>query len=473
MPISGLSLETEAGFVYSTARNSTGPNVTGFSYANFNERLPFSASSGASAMWHNAIEPRVPGLGAIYTRSDAKEPMTPGSLPRDDGVSGIFLTAQTQNPIHGTAWGLTLEYNCSVVEKLSDLTILKRENLTAYERRPTFAAGMSPVLGGSFETGNRTVNMSNDTAWLGNLRGVTEFGWMRWPLDASHPGDLARGCYYDPEEHQNLTHESYHKGDQGSVFEIVLWQHLAELESFNPKPRYNTSLRHNLTELYGMYHLANPVEGSFSFIQGEPGQADSLPIPMSAIGVHCSSSAAVGEAWIDGARSTFTDFVPTDTPFNNFSCAARFNGYGITHVLQSTLLGYGWVNAIFSSISGEPQLYDKNLDKSINLSYLQPEQLRRSMLRIYAAYAINLMYGNGRGFISTSEGGGGVITGSGNPNVTAFPSGTVIKPGVVPMEVLIFVFSVWTLMTVVLCCVYGFRPRWSDTVDEGIRSFTR
>lgn len=76
------------------------------------------------------MDARVPGLGVIYTRSNAEEPMPPGILPKDDRVSGVFLTAQAQNPIEGVAWGLSLEYNCSIVDKLSDLTVLKKERAT-------------------------------------------------------------------------------------------------------------------------------------------------------------------------------------------------------------------------------------------------------------------------------------------------------------------------------------------------------
>lgn len=494
LPISGLSLEMETGFVRRTARNSTGPGVTGFTYDNFNERVTSEAIRGANSMWKNAMDARVPGLGVIYTRPDAEEPMPPGALPKDDGVSGIFLTAQAQNPIDGTAWGLSLEYNCSIVDGLSDLTVLKKESERVNYTSSMYRFGMTPIFAGPKGQSIRRVYIANETRNVGNLYGVAEFGYKEWPdsdmtdqlLSEDSIWPLPTECYLQ----QNMTGD-YHDIDQESVFEIVLWQHMRTPGYFNPVPNYNESLSHNLTELYGEYYIVieeSLGRGDYIHIQREQVQNDDSASAMSAIGARCSSSASVGTARIDGVKSTFTDFVRTDTPIGssaNQRCGRRFNAksifesLSISLVINSYEVAGPWLGVLFSSVSGEPELYAKmdanttlELETApvVRLSYLQASQLRASMLRAYAAYAINLMYSNGQGFL-TFDGGDGM--GLGNPNVTAFPSGTVIKPGPVPMEVVMVMFFIWTLATAVLCGMYGFRRRWSDTVDEGIRSFTR
>lgn len=129
MPLSGLSFEAEPGFIWDLDA-SKGPNITGFTYANFNERHGYEAASGASNAWKNAVDARVPGMGIIYT-SPGGDPIAPGALPKDKGLPKVFLTAQAETPIDGISWGLNVEYNCAVVDKLSDLTVLKlRKNLT-------------------------------------------------------------------------------------------------------------------------------------------------------------------------------------------------------------------------------------------------------------------------------------------------------------------------------------------------------
>lgn len=480
LPLSGLAFETETGYVHQTARNGTGPNITGFSYADFNERLESEAVDGALSMWQNAMDARVPGMGVIYTRPDA-DPMAPSILPKDDGLSGVFLTAQAENPIEGTAWGLALEYNCSIVEKMSDLTLLKRRDRS---NDTETSSVMTPIFADPDQ--NTKVFMANQTVGpRRNLFGVAEYGYKQWPdkamQDQLFEGDAmwsqkrATACYFN--RLQNITGD-YHDVDQGSVFEMILWQKMVTPGYYDPIPNYNESLSNNLTDLYGEYFTR--LEEDFTYTHTQEPETNRT-IPMSAIGVRCSSSASVGTAQIDGVRSTFTDFVRTDTPINNSTrrCASRFNALSISNMLTKSFSNGDrteWINDLFASVSGEREFFaklasdleiDNIMGEEIRLSYLQPNDLRNSMLRAYAAYAINLMYSNGQGF--TAVNGKGV--GSSNPNVTAFPPGTVIKPGVIPMELPLVMFSIWTLISVVLCAMYGFRQRWSDTVDEGIRSF--
>jgi hypothetical protein len=133
-PLSGLSFETTAGWVHGR-RGGAGPTVIGFSYDNFNERHVDDAPAGAGVTWQYALDARVPGQGIVYTPEGFDRSQIPfleklpAVFPKDDGISRLFLTAQaTDAPIEGKSWGMLVEYNCSIVENASQLTLLKNRN---------------------------------------------------------------------------------------------------------------------------------------------------------------------------------------------------------------------------------------------------------------------------------------------------------------------------------------------------------
>jgi len=123
-PLSGLCLEMTSVFMRGSYKAAT--TVTGFVYSDFNV-----SPGGRSPSKEPSSDPRVPGFGAVYTpkgfdRSKMKFLKdVPVVLPNDEGVEQIFLTAQGEAPIEGKTWGLQLHYECSIVNKLSDMRLLK------------------------------------------------------------------------------------------------------------------------------------------------------------------------------------------------------------------------------------------------------------------------------------------------------------------------------------------------------------
>ena len=481
LPISGLSLETDTGYIIQGRNAGVGPNITGFTYTNFNERNMDEAQTGSQTTWKNAMDARIPGMGVVYTRPDA-DPVTPSILPKDDGLSGVFLTAQAEGPIDGTAWGMALEYNCSVVQSLSDLTVLKRRN-TSEEYTGGWA--LPPVFEGS-EGGDVALMVANETGGFNaramNLNGIVEFGVNKWPnktvseqLNKENPNSLFtqnQGCYFS--QAKNITGD-YPGLDEETVFEMILWQDISQPGYIKP-PKYNLTIDHNITDLYGAY--------DFNQWPSISNSSSNFSRPLTAIGARCTSSSSVGTARVDGIHSTYTDFVRTDTPINDqkYRCAQRFGAAGVHAMLAGAVTekpsnGRGtWMNQLFDSVAAAPPFYasydspneiDVGTGSMIQLQYLQASQLKNSLLRAHAAYAVQLMYSGGQGFSAQ----GGSATGSINPNVTAFQAGTVLKPGPVPVYVPGVLLLIWTIASLVLTAMYGFRRRWADTVDEGIRSF--
>lgn len=282
------------------------------------------------------------------------------------------------------------------------------------------------------------------------------------------------GCYFNQIE--NITGD-YYDFDQENIFEMVLWQHMFPAGYVDPAPEYNLTLDHNITELYGAYTLAKDDRGVYWELQQWGGKGD-WTHPMTAVGVRCTSSAAVGTARVDGARSTYTDFTRTDTPISNQThrYANRFTANAIGGVTGITykLEWYNFLGDLFNSVAGPPELYaafntdpgDAGTGTMLRLSYFQGDDLRKSILRAYAAYAVHLMYGGDKGFTSLS----GSHTTLVNPNVTAFLPGRVLKYGEIPVFVPMTLLVAWSLSSAMLSALYGFRPRWSDTLDEGIRA---
>lgn len=475
-PLSGLAFETTAGFVRAGGGVGANPSVTGFTYANFNERNIQDAIEGALVTWQYALSGRIPGKGIIYTPPSADR-MPDTHLPMDDGVSRIFLTAQGDNPIHGKAWGLALEYNCSIVEKLSDFTVLK------YQKSTNATKTTRTKL--SYQDASITYSpFIANTSYHFNMYNVVEFGASIWPNtsaaarllkeDPNSQSTKTSDCYFNQAE--NITGDYPGLDDEPTVFEMVMWQMLQEMQSFVPRPVYNLSLERNLTELNGVYDYKQ-----FSGLN--------LSQPMAAIGARCVSSSSVGTADIDGVRSTFSNFARTDTPINRQTnrCAQRFGASAIRFMFgQATAPslggsgsgafdgdnGKGWVSQFFRSVAAPPPFYaGYEADESnpgevgtggiVQLSYLQAHQLRTSLLRAHASYAVQLVFNGGQGFTVFDDS----LAQAPNPNVTEFLPGTVLTWGVVPAYVPATLFVAWAVVVPFLCALYGFRRRWAPTLD--------
>ncbi|KAB5511706.1 hypothetical protein GE09DRAFT_639329 [Coniochaeta sp. 2T2.1] len=460
-PLSGLSFEMASGYVRRSV-SGTFPNVTGFSYANFNERHIDDAISGADVTWRNALDARVPGKGAIYTAPGGAS-FSRAYLPKDDGVPRIFLTAQAENPIDGNSWGLALQYNCSIVKHLSEFTSIKYQKSSNSTNATLFEPRMQAV---DPATAIQFVNSS----YTDNFYFVAEYAYKVWPNASASRRIMETDplywmkqtqCYFNQVE--NITGD-YPGLDDEEVFEMVLWQYFYEAGYVDPKPVFNSTIDYNITELYGA-HAFQQWDGH------------NLTQPMTATGVRCTSSSNVGTADIDGAHSTYRNFVRTDTKvnFQTARCAERFGPGIISSFLQkggslmSAAADSSLMSALFSSAGREKPLYasfsqdpiDAGTGTNIQLSYLQANDLRNSLLRAYAAYAVQLMFNGGQRYTATD----GTHTTFPNPNVTELLPGSILTNGIVPPEVPAILFLVWSLAVLSFCALYGFRRRWSATLD--------
>ncbi|EON97701.1 hypothetical protein UCRPA7_7042 [Phaeoacremonium minimum UCRPA7] len=480
-PLSGLAFETTSGFIRGTPTDE-GPTMTGFSYSNFNERAGGDVLNGASLTWQYALDARVPGQGIVYTPEGVDQSRhtflqkLPVVLPKDDGVSRIFLSAQAENPIEGNSWGVLLEYNCSIIERGSQLTVLNYRNAT--KAQDTLLRGSTSVSG--YQAQNDSfIMIANETdplraSWVSNMHAVIEVGYQKWPNasalerlqeeDSNAQFTKTQSCYFNQAD--NVTGD-YPGVDQQTVFEVLLWQILFNSSYSEKAPDYNFTVDHNITDLYGAYDYRD-----FNYIIAKNDTRFSGQ-PMTAVGARCTSSSSVGTADIDGAHSTYSNFVRTDTPINVQinRCANRFGAEAIASIVTPGTGTEEWLSKFFTSAAAPPTFYaaftddptsiDAGTGTPLQLSYLQAEQLRRSLLGAHAGYATQLMYNGGQGF--TALDGSHVIFN--NPNVTEYVAGTVLKLGTIPASVPASLFFAWAFVGPILGIIYGFRRRWSATLD--------
>lgn len=485
-PLSGLCLETTQGFLH--GKRVVGSNVTGFAYTNFNERLGPDVFTGADVAWRNAMDARIPGQGIVYTpeRFDRSQHTflnkVPTVLPKDEGIPRMFMTAQAETPIEGKAWGLLLHYDCTIVDKLSEMAILK-------DRQPASRNGiLNATLGMknyNLQNNNSRIIVQNQTdplrgLWASNIHAVVETAYELWPnksvtdrlLEASPQAISTEttNCYFNKNGSQTGDYPGI---NQERVFEMLLWQKVYNTSyGIGAPPQYNLSIDHNITELYGAYDYRD-----FAYNIPKNKTASYPRQPMTAIGLQCKSGSSVGTADIDGVRSTYSNFQRTDTPINvqRNRCANRFGAETAASMVPGHInpgtIDNEWLSTLFTSTAAPPPFYASYTDNPddvdagtgylLQLNYLQASQLRQSVLRAYAAYAVQLMYNGGQGFTARD---GSHVTFL-DPNITSFVPGTVIKQGVMSAGLPVALFSFWTLMSTSLCIVYGFRRRWSAILD--------
>ncbi|KAF4304006.1 hypothetical protein GTA08_BOTSDO07952 [Botryosphaeria dothidea] len=203
-----------------------------------------------------------------------------------------------------------------------------------------------------------------------------------------------------------LVHEYLH--------EVLIWQQIVKDSGRNASnhkfPRasiddYDITVSNNGTIKYNTtidYDLAVdfPVQGlevpSLTYNGIDYPQ---LSHDATVVGIRCFSSSAVGAASINPSTATFTNF----QRINPLELTGQFEkqgptefGYGVVDVFVGYPRDYFTEN-VFRSVGVVPlvQLGGEKGDATwIHTSYLQAEQLRKSMHRAFAGYALALVYDN-------------------------------------------------------------------------------
>jgi hypothetical protein len=454
LPISGLCLELADGYVSSSAH----PTVIGRTWADFNSRQTSQTILRGQPRWETGSSGQVPGIGLIYTPSYVQRDQIngldalPNTMPANGSVPEIFLVPQATMPISGHAWGLRLGYNCSIVEDVSEFTILSQKfqsNIT----NKVYSTVYSPI---SLKAPSGTIYVYNSSAisgYSGNLYAYIEMG-----MSNITPGkyDGTEPASFDPA----------HISSEADILEFAIWQARKEADynedekdgfNFNETvdysikgigqpliPGVNRTYERNST----FFRVANISDNTLErYITPEQLKIKYLAPP---VGLRCTRISSLGSADLDARTSTFSNFTRTPPPPFSISeeedSVPRF-GYTARYILQGQYLNF-WT----SINSATPKTYSNSVYYG---KFLQAGELQQSVMLAHAMDAIQLMYDGVTGFQSAYE----------NANLTSSQQGKVLTLGVVPPLVPAVLFIVWAAGCVILGLGFGFGRRWSDTLD--------
>jgi hypothetical protein len=470
LPLTGLVMQLSDGFRHSNEI----PIVFGQRWETFNHRSSAQTQTGAFYSWTLAVPPRLPGRGTIYTNqsADRSQPeysrlgMLPNLLPTEEGTTEIFLAPQSNEPVSGRFWGLMVRYNCSIVSKVEDFTILNNRNssrtLSADAPFTVYDVGNDSVI----TAYNRTYRPDFDQNFI-NYAAVAELGYTLESYgDNFFQAENSTICYFNKSVDATAGYPGL---DHESIIEVALWQTGSDNQPLVFPPLdasfYNFSLDTTVSGLDGAYSvpsLSPPVQ----------------TVAMSAVGVQCSSSSALGFADLDGITSTYSNFEQGDTPtvLLQSGCAPRLSqlvpsmlfsdAAGVTEFTSSPTSSL-WPENFFTSAEA-PSTFQTSESGDIVVfvtvrpTLLQAVELRRALLRAYASAAVQLMYNGGQGYSFEDIGTQYRFP---NPNGTAYKAAIVISPGILPPFVPAIFLFIWCLGSTYLSLRYGFKKRWSATLD--------
>ena len=452
-PISGLSMELADGYIESSAP----PMVVGREWSNFHRREPYQTQKRGGTVWKTASAV-IPGIGIAYSPPQVDREnfqfltTLPNSLSSNPGIPELFLGPQAATPIGGKAWGLRLQYSCSMVQSASDFTILSQKS-------PALKSNASGMVDGAIRyktlatPSGATITFFNSSQSIGgdNLWAYTEMGvshdFVSSTYDGSEPTfesgkpeileyalwQVRRPCSYD--------------GDDRITFNYTLKPTVAGMGSpiiRTPSGKFerNASFFDWSNDTY------TNVKDFVSFVAYDHFNENITLAPP--IGVQCRRISDLGTAKLDSRTSTFSEFEKSPSPiWSAAEYEAKQPRFGATAI--SILLGryteiFESTNSPLPYILSNSACYDH---------FVQPQVLLQSVLQAHAVDGLQLMYDGATGL------NGGYL----HTNLTSSRRGKVLEPGVVPPVVSTILLGIWAIGCIVLGVMYGFGRRWSDTLD--------
>ncbi|KAK2800119.1 hypothetical protein FQN51_006360 [Onygenales sp. PD_10] len=455
LPLSGLTVELVDGYVKLDNNTSAPPLMgIGHTWKNFNRRP--EGGTGGDSFWKTGFPPTVPGIGIAYTAPQVQRDSipylhsVPNVLPSNISESNpdLFLVPQSDVPVSGKTWGLLIGCNCSIVRSFSEFTILNR--------RPSFK--IKPHKDSELyddDYGGEAIRFFDNPE-----EGGTSNMFAHAELGFQPPGIYGLNAFY-------LRSSDFRRP---SVLEYALWQgfigqdyNLAEKLPFNksidfpmadaPSPylQGENGFFYFNEKFYEVKNDSDVSEGggSKTALMPTPSPGSHSPQHMAApIGVRCIRHSMLGQAEVDW-HGTFRSF--NETPFpedsSNHESGEQFAFGSISDSIA------GKFSELLTS-TNSPAVLRFALGTYFP-SYIQAETLYRSIMLAHAWDALRLMYDNSYTFESAHP----------YENVTGSRPSKIIGPGsVLPIYPGILLI-LWAFGCVVLGLVYGFRRRWSETLD--------
>lgn len=484
IPLSGLVFELTDGFIHI----SDTPSVRGRNITTFNERYDSGAlSNPVLSAWQAGAPPTIPGFGIIYTNGSvdrSEHPdfgKLPNTLPLSESIPDLFLVPQADKPVSGKAWGLRIKYDCSVVEKASQFTILSQKADSAIQHRACALGEGRHCFSLKAPTNGTILNLWNSTnpGNRFNVESYYEVGiYNKFPGGRYNNNSLKNFPDYEAEE-----------GDTSVVFEYAAWQwRIKHGEYDDTKLPFNNTVEPSIEGMGSPFiKLDNgkyTVNTTFFTLNGDinngvqnPGSSTNASELLAEymlpeedkealearvidvappIGVRCVTSSGLGTAELDSVTSSFSDFQRVDPEVDpDFDYGPSRFGHEMPRVMLQ--------QAEFTQhyIAGGLPGIQPHGNTNRFAEFVDGISLLRSVNLAHALEAFDLMYGVKSAFNGEWEEPGMSYSREGKILVV----GTLIK-GPVPGYVALAILSVWALASTVLGAMYGFRKRPVDTLVD-------
>ena len=474
LALSGLAMELYDGYVKALGH----PVVVGQTWDRFNIRKYGSELEDLATAWTGGGTMNLPGAGILYTSPgtdrSANESLSslPNSLPKEGGHVDIFIAPQAAVLVEGNAWGLRLGYRCDLVTSMSQFTVLnQRASKLSYYSGYNFTTpdGKTVDLYETYDNSTfltpdeRTIKFWNggDRDWVDNVWTYGETGAT--PPPVTSPYDSARHSKYYWRDASTFDEEGLR--EHGAVYEVALWQ-LRFREQFPANYTFDETVEPSITDIGGPFLLdeENGFSLNSSFFPKHPGSdkfnmsaaADPSRVlhwPISRIisaappmGLRCMYQYAPGYADLHPDTATFTSFTPS---LPRVAGAGNIPPWAVNAV---KIMDRKYYDLFTAGSAAPPRIA---VGSSSQTGFLQPRNLMHAVLRGFAVDLLYLMYDN----IAHLEGG------YEHPNLTTTKEGKIIGPGPVPPLLPAILLCIWAAGCVVLGVVYGFKPRWADTLN--------
>ncbi|TQN70372.1 hypothetical protein CSHISOI_05164 [Colletotrichum shisoi] len=453
MPLSGITMELSDGYVpLDEAPMVVGRNSTDFHARYFSSTSGSTIYKGSETAWQVGSPATLPGISIIYTPEHVSRKdhdvlaQIPNNLPTDPEVPEMFLVPQASVPISGTSWGMRAGFNCSVVADVSEFIIIGHNT--------------SGLCGGGPIKICPHAHMVDKAT---NIWSYMEVG-SRMPMVG--PSQVYLPTY------DSTAPDPFGSGNdsQPDVFEFALWQvrvntSYAEIENFNnivgPTVKGldtpfmkadNGSWVANATFFDQKTFTARSKAKNdvWQRLINHGRQTIEVAAP---IGVRCVVRSALGSASLDAATSTFSNFkVEYPKPFSDPQVLAA-SPVGRLGTQVEKFVPASGVNDVFTSINTRVTKAESN---SISLTkFVSSSELRKSISMGYVKEALNLMYDGQYGFEGSWEHAG----------LTSSRKGKILTTGDLSPLSAVIPFAIWTLGSLILGLVYGFRRRVADSLS--------
>ncbi|KAF6814820.1 hypothetical protein CSOJ01_03831 [Colletotrichum sojae] len=453
LPLSGLTMELSEGYV----PNDETAEVVGrysndwHSRYNLNDEQLYHRAGNS---WKVGSPAMLPGISIIYTQEHVNRgdievlKESPNTLPTGPEMPDMFFIPQAEAPVSGRSWGMRATYNCSIVKDVSEFTII------GHYKGNGCNAGRGAVdqdcVNGYFTEGAGNIWSYQEVAGrmqntYNTVEGVATY-------DDNQPDPFAPG---------NST--------QPDIFEYAMWQ-VRTTASYHEVEDFNNTVGSTIAGLDTPFTKAS--NGSwvadeayfaarnythFSQVDSKVAQKFRIgraPIDVAApIGVRCVVRSALGSADVDPSSSSYSGFI-REHPTNYTDKRVDMPGpYGRLGVQVESFLKEATVSSIFTSLSIRATKGDSN---GVNLlKFATSDELQRSMTLAYGKELLQMMYDGQYSFEDSWQHDG--LKGS--------RKAKVLTTGDVPPLAAVIPMGIWTLMSMVLAIVYGFRRRVADSLS--------